>query len=795
MKAPLSWLQDFVEINVDMDTLTRTMIMHGLGVEGIERVYGAYDSIVIGKLLRIVPHENSDHLQICTVTTGDETLQIVTGAPNVYEGMVCPVAKVGTVMPQGTEIKPAVLRGVPSAGMLCSGKELELTVDDWKTADVDGIMDLGAEMEAHLGEPVYVALGLDDTVIDFEISANRGDCMSVLGVAREIGAALNVPVKTPEVSVEETDELASRYVSVEVREPQLCPRYSARVMTDIVRGDSPRWMQRRLLAAGMRPVNNIVDITNYVMLEVGQPLHAFDYHAVADGKIIVRRAEQGEKMTTLDEKPHVLTDDMLVIADKNGAIALAGVMGGLESEITEKTEMVLLESATFDGPNNRHTSRALGMMSEASARYTKGVGQQTAGLASDRAAQLFVELGVGKVMKGRIDTQTHTPEPRVITARVSRINTLLGTKLTGEEMAACLSREGIKAQLILDTLQCSVPYHREDVVIEEDIAEEIARISGYERIPMEPLSGATQGGLTLMQKQKERLRTLLVDLGLHETMSYAFISPKDFDSLGYSADDPARQCIKINNPLSEDYGYMRTTVVPAMVQALSGNVRNKVQKAKLFEISNVHSTVADADGLPTQKAVACVGVVGSDFMALKGLLEKVFHAFDAEVVYTADGGAQYHPTRKALLSINGTVIGQMGQMHPDVMAENNVDQPVLVAEFDLAPVFACQNQHKKYAELPKYPAMLRDLALVVEKHTQVGPMMQAIRQAGGPQLENVELFDVYVGDQAGFGKKSVAFALTLRDKDRTMTDEEANAIFQNIVEAMEQQFGAKLRGN
>ena len=428
MKAPLSWLQDFVDINVDIETLTHTMIMHGLGIEGIERVYGAYDSIVVGKLLKIMPHENSDHLQICTVTTGEETLQIVTGAPNVYEGMVCPVAKVGTVMPSGNEIKPAVLRGVPSAGMLCSGSELELTDEDWKTASVDGIMDLGAAFEAHLGKPVYVALGLDDTVIDFEISANRGDCMSVLGIAREIGAALNVPVRLPEIKTQETEDLAGRHVSIEVQEQQLCPRYSARVMTDIVRGDSPRWMQRRLLAAGMRPVSNIVDITNYVMLEMGQPLHAFDYHAVADGHIIVRKAGDGEEMTTLDGKHHVLDDSMLIIADKNGPLALAGVMGGLESEITEKTEMVLLESAKFDGPNNRHTSRALGMMSEASARYIKGVSEQSVGLASDRAAQLFVELGVGKVMSGRVDTQMRTPEKREITARVSRMNLLLANK-------------------------------------------------------------------------------------------------------------------------------------------------------------------------------------------------------------------------------------------------------------------------------------------------------------------------------------------------------------------------------
>ena len=795
MKAPLSWLQDFVDINVDIETLTRTMIMHGLGIEGIERVYGAYDSIVVGKLLKIMPHENSDHLQICTVTTGDETLQIVTGAPNVYEGMVCPVAKVGTVMPSGNEIKPAVLRGVPSAGMLCSGGELELTDEDWKTASVDGIMDLGAAFEAHLGEPVYAALGLDDTVIDFEISANRGDCMSVLGIAREIGAALNVPVRLPEIKTQETEELAGRHVSIEVQEQQLCPRYSARVMTDIVRGDSPRWMQRRLLAAGMRPVSNIVDITNYVMLEMGQPLHAFDYHAVADGHIIVRRAEDGEEMATLDGKHHVLDHSMLIIADKNGPLALAGVMGGLESEITEKTEMVLLESAKFDGPNNRHTSRALGMMSEASARYIKGVSEQSVGLASDRAAQLFVELGVGKVMSGRVDTQKRTPEKREITARVSRINLLLGTKMTGEQMAACLAREGIETQLILDTLQCHVPYHRDDVAIEEDIAEEIARIAGYDNIPMEPLSVSAQGGLTLAQKQKERLRTLLVDMGLHETMSFAFICPKDFDALGYDKEDECRRCVKIHNPLSEDYGYMRTTTVPAMVQALANNVRNKTEHARLFEISNVHSIMPDQDGLPTQKAVACLGLVGGDFMGMKGMLEKVFAEFDAQVEYKAEGGAQYHPTRKAGLYLDGKRIGQMGQMHPDVMKGQDVEQPVLVAEFDLQPVFACQNLHITYQPLPKYPAMLRDLALVVDRETEVGPMMKAIRQAAGAQLEQVQLFDVYVGDQAGLGKKSVAFALTLRDKDRTMTDEEANAIFARIVEAMEQQFGAKLRGN
>ncbi len=793
MKAPLSWLKEFVPVEMDMTAFTHTMIMHGLGVESVERVYEKQDGIVVGKLVSIQPHQNSDHLRVCKADIGAKTLQIVTGAPNVVEGMVCPVATVGSMLPNGTVMQDAMLRGVASFGMLCSGEELGLTEEDIKGASVHGILPLPQEMEHHLGVPVFSALGLDDTVIDFEIAANRGDCMSILGLAREIGAALNAPVKDLKISLQETQDKTEEYVQVTVEEPALCPRYSARVMTDLVRGPSPRWMQRRLLAAGMRPVSNIVDITNYVMLEMGQPLHAFDYDAVQNGHIVVRRAKQNEEITTLDGKNHVLTEENLLIADKTKPLALAGVMGGANSEITEQTTRVLLESAKFDGANNRHTARQLGMSSEASSRYTKGVSTQLAGLASDRAAQLFSELGVGKVLSGRVDTQKFMPEKRQVSARIDRINQVLGMQLSAQTMMDCLEREGIEPQQVYQLIRCSIPYHRDDLAIEEDIIEEIARIVGYEKVPVKPLLMENKGGLTKRQKQKEALRSLLAHMGLHESTTFAFMSQKDFDALGYEANDPLRDCVKIINPLSEEYGCMRTTVVPFMVKSMALNVRNQVGHMGLFEISNVHTPQLDDDQLPTQKAVCCIGLIGHDFAFAKGLLEKVFAAFDATFTCIPGGGSQFHPTRKAVLHLKETTVGVLAEMHPDVMKTLDVEQPVLVAEFELEALLASEKR-KAYQPLPKYPAMLRDLALVVDQKTPIGPMMQALRQAGGPNLEKVELFDVYQGDQAGEGKKSVAFALTLRREDRTMTEEEANDMLSALIAQMDKQFAAKLRG-
>ena len=798
MKAPLEWLKEFVDIDLPTSQLCDRMIMHGVGVEGVERAYAAYDGVVVGELLKIEKHPNADKLRICQVDIGGSTVQIVTGAPNIYEGMVCPVATAHSLLPTGQKIEPGELRGELSNGMLCSGSELQVKEEEVKNAGVDGILDLGQAMKPQIGQPFFGAAGLDQEVIDFEISANRGDCMSILGIAREIAAALGVTVRVPQIKVEESaeEEPVTAYASVDVEEKELCPRYIARVLTDIHIQESPMWMQRRLMAAGVRPINNMVDITNYVMLEIGQPMHAFDYACVHEGKIIVRLSKQGESLTTLDGKTHTLDDSMLVIADPQGAIGLAGVMGGENSEITAETKMVILESANFNGPNNRHTSRALGILSEASQRYTKGIDCERVSMASDRAAQLLTQLGAGKVLPGRIDTMPQGEPAHIILARPTRINTILGTDIPGTVMKTMLEKEGFvvdwKGE---EMLQCTIPAYRQDLTIEEDIAEEVARLYGYDKIPLLPMAGSQQGGLTKRQKQTEQLRTLLCDMGLHESMTMALVGEVDYDQAGYAKDDPKRDCVTIMNPLSEDYRCVRTTVIPSMCKALSLNDRNKTWDCPLYEISNVHSKTLDVDGLPTQKQVLCIGVIGEKFAWLKGVLEVICQTFGIpSIQYRAQGGASYHPTRKAELFLQDQKIGEMGELHPHTMESLGMDHRACVMEVELDPLFAAARSMITYEPLPKYPAMERDLAVSVDRHTPVGPMIECIQTAGGDVLEHISLFDIYQGAQAGEGKKSVAFTLSLRAKDRTLTDEEANVVFDCIVQALEERFGAKLRG-
>ena len=796
MKAPLMWLKDFVEINVSTKELCDRMIMHGLGVEGVERVYEAYDLVVVGILEKIEKHPDADKLQICTVRVAPgQTVTIVTGAPNVYEGMVCPVAQDGADLPCGKHITAGELRGVRSCGMLCSGGELGLYEEELKNAGVDGILDLGQAYAPKVGQRFFEAVGLDSEVIDFEISANRADCMSMLGIAREIGAALDVPVQEPHVEVQEIGEPAANYASACIEDLDLCPRYTARVMKDIRVGDSPIWMQRRLQAAGMNAISNIVDITNYVMLELGYPLHAFDYACVKDGKIIVRRGKAGEMLTTLDGKQHVLDESMLAIADETGAIGLAGVMGGENSEITAHTQMVLLEAAKFDGPNNRHTSRALGILSEAAARFSKGLDEQGVALASDRAAQLMVELGCGKVLRGRIDTQKEPAPARVIAVTAARINAILGASLSQEEIQNCLVREHIDVEIKGETLLCTIPYYRQDLAILEDLAEEVARVYGYDNIPLQPLAGIQKGGLTLQQRQTEEVRRVLCGLGMHESMTMTLLGQGDFDAAGYAQEDPKRNCVRILNPLSEEYAFVRTTVIPSMCKALALNARNKTMDAPLFELSNVHVNEMDAEGLPKQHMVLCMGMLGDAFSALKGRLETLCQSFGAPApVFVPGGGAQYHPMRKALLMDGETIVGEMGELHPYALDTLGIDTRACVLEIELSYLLTHARTHITYQPLPRYPAMERDMAVLVDRRVQVGPMMQAMREAGGELLASVSLFDVYEGEQVETGQKSVAFSLSLRAKDRTLKDEEANAVFDRVVHRLHMQFDARLRG-
>ncbi len=796
MKAPLSWLKEYVDIPVSTEELCRKMVMHGLGVEGVTREYQAYDRVVVGRLLSVEKHPNADRLSVCKADIGDqEPSQLITGADNVYVGMLCPIALVGADLPCGKHIDEGEIREVKSFGMLCSGEELCLLDEDFKGASVHGILDLDGSYASKLGQRFFEAADMDGDIVEFEIAANRADCMSIVGIAREIGAALGQTVREPEICVRESIEAASEYVKIDIEDKTLCPRYTARVFKDLKIQPSPMWMQRRLLAAGTRPISNIVDITNYVMLELGYPLHAFDYRCVHDGHIIVRRSISGEVLVTLDGNRRVLDDSMLVIADPEGAIGLAGVMGGENSEITESTDTVLLEAAKFDGPNNRRSSRTLGLMSEAASRFSKGLDNEGVALASDRAAQLFVELGCGTVLQGRVDTQTTASEPITIVWKPERINEILGSCLDETTMVAALKRENIPSERSGDGYASVAPYYRQDIRIIEDLAEEIARIEGYDNLPMHELKDMGQeGGLTRRQTMLEQIRQLLSGMGLRESMTLSLIGYGDFDAVGYAPDDKKRECVTVMNPLSEEYSLMRTTVVPSMSKALSLNARNKNEAVALFELSNVYANDWK-DGLPKQTMVLCIGVLGDKFLWLKGVLSALFRRLGAKSpTFVSGGGAQYHPGRRALITDGEALVGEIGELHPDVLAKLDIHDRAVVLEMDLEILFARARTQITYQPLPRYPAVMRDMAVLVQKGTPIGSMMETIEKTGGALVENVSLFDVYFGEQVPEGYMSAAFTLRIRDQNKTLRDEEINALFARVVNALSAQYGAKLRG-
>lgn len=797
MKAPLEWLKEYVEINVGTDELCQRMIMHGLGVESVGKTYEECDGILVGRIKAVNKHPDADRLLVCNVDIGREEIVIVTAATNVYTGMICPVATDGSILPSGKKIAAGELRGILSQGMFCSGKELDIDEEDIKGASVDGILDLGNGYKDKIGMPFYDASGLNSTVIDFEISANRSDCMSITGIAKEISAALNTALKMPDIRLTESDEEAGKYIKVEVKDTDLCPRYTARVIKGIKIAPSPGWIKRRLQGAGIRPINNIVDITNYVMLEMGCPQHAFDYDCVNDGKIVVRRAVSGEKLTTLDGKEHTLDNEILVIADPEKAVGLAGVMGGANSEVTGSTSIVILETAKFDGPNNRHTSRKLGILTEAAARFTKGVDIQLPAVASDRAAQLFAELNCGTVLKGRVDTQIEAPKKRKVTARPERINHILGTDLSAEMMIECLKREHIEVEYDKKgALVCTIPYSRQDLAIEEDIAEEVARVYGYDKIPVRNARSVMIGyGLNPRQKKLDNVRRILNSYGLSECVTLSFIGERSFDMAGFDIENEKSNCVRIANPLSEDYALMRSSLMPSMLQVLALNIRNKAFTANLFEISNVHLNIRGDDGLPVQKCVLCIGSVGEAFYRVKGYIEGLLNEMgNIEAEFFNDAPEYYHPGRKATILSGGETIGEIGEIHPEILEKQGINKRAVIAEICLDYILDMDIPEKKYKPLPKYPALERDIAVTVSKDTQVGPMFKLIKQIGGDLLESAELFDIYQGEQTGADNKSVAFSLVFR-ADRTLTDIEANDLIDKIERGLYEKFGAKLRSN
>ena len=793
MKLNRKWLhEEFVDLSSVSDKeYVEKLTIFGQKVETYERMDAEIKNVVVGKVLSIVRHENSDHMWVCQIDIGqDEPVQIVTGAQNVKEGDLVPAALHNSYLPGGIHITKGKLRGVVSNGMLCSLKELDLTLGDFPYAIEDGIWII--EEDCKPGDDINAVIGNDDTIVDFEITNNRPDCYSIMGLARESAAAFALPMKHHEPTVKGSDAGSMyEHLDVEVPAEDLCNRYSARMVANVKIGPSPKWMRQRLRANGVRPINNIVDITNYVMLEYGQPMHAFDYRYVSSGKIVVREATDGETLTTLDGNVRDLKPGMLVIADENKPIGLAGIMGGENSEILPDTTTVVFESANFNGTSIRQTALVLGMRTESSGKFEKNLDPMMTVPALQRACELVELLGCGDVMDGIVDIVNYVPQPKVVKLEPEKINALLGTNIDKESMVTYLNR----LEIPVEGDDILVPSFRPDLNLMADIAEEVGRSFGYNEIPITEFKNSTQGGYSPIMKLESKAGAVCRSLGYSEIITYSFVSPAIFDQIRLPKDSALRNTLKIQNPLGEDTSIMRTTALPSMLDILSRNSAYHNKAAKLYELAKIY--LPQETGLPAEPKILVLGTYGAGetFFTLKGELEAIFTGLRIQkATYTAvANNPSYHPGRCAKVTISGVDVGYLGQIHPLVAANYGMDAEVYCAEIDFDKLFALQLPEPSYTPLPKYPAVTRDIAIVCDEATTVGQAQDVITKAGGKLLRSVRLFDIYRGANLGDGKKSLAFSLTLRADDRTLTDDDSEGTISKILAALKDSLGATLR--
>lgn len=789
MNLSMRWLSDFVDIDAKPHDFCEAITMSGSKVEGYTVEGSEISNVIVGKILSIEKHPDADKLVVCQVDVGSgEPIQIVTGATNLTVGDVVPVAMDNSTLPGGKKIRKGKLRGVVSNGMLCSLGELGLTVHDFPNAIEDGIMVIDEDVK--LGQDIREALGLNDTCVEFEITSNRPDCFSIIGLAREAAATYNLPLKLHTPVVKGTDGDVNDLLQVEVKNPELCMRYIARMVKNVKIEPSPRWMRERLRACGVRPINNIVDITNYVMLEYGQPMHAFDYKYVNGHKITVRTAKNGEKITTLDDVERNLDESMLVIADEKGPVAVAGVMGGEFSSIMDDTDTIVFESACFNGPSVRLTSKKLGLRTESSGRYEKGLDPNNTKPAVDRACELIEMLGAGEVIGGYVDVDNSDKAQRRIKLDVDWTNRFLGIDIPREQMVDYLERVGC----VMEDDDIIVPSFRPDLEHKADISEEIARFYGYDKIPVTAIRGTAQGHLTEQQKFERTVSNTLLSQGLYEIMTYSFISPKYYDKIRLPEDSPLRKCVTIQNPLGEDTSVMRTTTLPSMLEILAKNYNNRNESAALFELSPEY--IPTENPLPDENVQVTLGMYGEqyDFYSLKGVVEALLDVLgiaDYDVSAVSDNPT-FHPGRCACISKDGRDIGTIGEIHPLVLQNYGINTKVYAAKLDASALFDLRCVSKEYKPLPKYPATARDIAVLCDDALPVLDMKKAIQKAAGPILERVSLFDVYKGQQVPDGKKSVAWSLSFRAPDRTLTDEETDGAMKKVLKALDE-MGAVLR--
>ena len=796
MNLSMKWLADFVDVSdVNIKDYCDKLTLTGSKVEGYEEMGAEIENVVVARIKKIVPHPDSDHLLICTmdIGTGEDT-QIVTGAQNVFEGAIVPAAVPVAKLPGGVTIKAGKLRGVPSYGMLCSMGELGLTPNECPGKAEDGILILDESFAEHIGGDIRKALMLDDTTVEFEITSNRPDCLSVIGLAREtavsFGRELSVPA--PMVRGAGDGDDVSKYLSVGIEAPDLCYRYAAKVVKNVRIKPSPMWLRMRLHAAGVRPINNIVDITNYVMLEYGQPMHAFDYAQLDGSAIRVRRAADGEQFKSLDDIDHTLDTSMLVIADAKKACALAGVMGGANSEIKENTTTVVFESACFNGASVRVTAKKNGMRTESSARFEKGLDPENCYGGLMRACELVELLDAGDVVDGMIDVYPTKNAPVVLPFEPARYNKFLGTDMTEARMVEILEALACR----VENGQITVPSFRADLACMNDIAEEIMRIYGYDKIVSTNIvAETTEGGRTPKQAFGISVENALYGMGLDEIQTFSFISPKFYEKIRLP--EAQRRSVVISNPLGEDTSVMRTTALPSMLDVLARNANFNNENVRLFEMGSVYLPDEDATKLPYEGKMLTLGMYGdADFYTVKGVIENLLALAaikGAEWTAVSDN-ASYHPGRCAKVTVGDVQLAVFGQIHPVVAENYGMSMPVYAAEIDFDQLFNVRTAKKAYKPLPKFPAITRDFSFVCDEALEVGKIMAVMQKAGGKQCEGVTLFDIYRGAQIGEGKKSVSLRMTLRADDHTLTVEDADKVSKKVLTLLDRELGLTLRG-
>lgn len=810
MQVSIKWLKDYIDFKETPEQIADKLTMAGVPVENIKDMGAGLEKVITGKIVQIEKHPNADKLSICTLDVGQaETIIIVTGATNVREGQIVPVAMIGAKLPNGLKISKGKLRGVASFGMLCSAAELNLDLDSLSDDAKSGIYILPEDTS--VGIQVKDVLGLNDVILEFELTANRADCFSVLGIVREIAVLTGNPVKKPMLRLQENgDKKANELISVKIEANNLCSRFSARVLQNVKVGKSPAWIKERIEAAGVRSINNVVDVTNFVMLEFGQPMHAYDYDMLAGHVLIARQANQGEKLTTLDNVKRELNPSMLVIADSVQPAGLGGVMGGLASEVTESTKTVVLEAAAFNGANIRRTARACGLHSEASGRFERGVDVSNTVKALDRAAQLLEEMGACTVCPEIVDAYPGFELPSQVKFTSTQVNKHLGTTISSQVMVDILKRLEFEISSVKgEEITVTVPSWRNDVRCMSDIAEEISRIYGFNRIASTlPDGSMMQGGQSEEQSFVDRVKDILVAAGMNEIISFSFTHPQTFDKLNIPVDSQLRQAVEIMNPITDEFPLLRTTAVSSVLETIARNLSRKNEDLKIFEIGSVFTPKAlPLTELPIEKLMLCGALTGKrtdiawnqgkdtvDFYDAKGVIEALFERLGIQK-YTVQAGEHYamHPGKTALFMKGKEIIAYVGEVHPQVQAQMNITKKTYLFEMDIEKLMKYSALTCRYQSLPKYPAMSRDLALVVADDITASEVEKVIVKNTGNLLNNICLFDVYTGEQVGKGQKSLAFSLQFQSAEKTLTDAEIDPYFESIIKALEEAFNAKLR--